>query len=174
MTGASGRALQVQGLLWMKSTPVITLYDLPLPDLHARARRAHDLLHEVKLRVSSSMAPVLLDRASGLQIIHDAFEAVERLVPGLLKQPRSLLARTIRHLALSERGVLREAIDSEREARERLARLLGCVSPEQAEDVLARIEAQESITAELFELARMTERTCFAPRWVPPGSLRAS
>lgn len=79
-------------------------------------------------------------------------------MPGLDAQPRNLLARVIRDLAPRERATLRAALDSERTAREHLSILLGTVTPTEAEEALARVEAQEAVTSEVLNLFRHFER----------------
>jgi hypothetical protein len=146
----------------MKSTQGDNVHNLPLSELRARADRARALLRDVRARVESPLAR-REDRAVGLRAIEEALEAIERHLPGLMERPHALLARTIRDLAPNERRVLSQAIDAERAARERLTRLLGEVSPEHVEDALARVEAQESMTAELSALFRLVERARAAP-----------
>jgi hypothetical protein len=147
----------------MKSTPHITLYDLPMSELRARRDRARDLLRDAKTHVAGPSASHERDRAAVLKAIDEAVAAAERLLPGLVERPRILLVCALRDLAPNERKVLRAAIEAERAARERLTRLLGDVSSAQAEEALERIEAQESVMAELSALWQLFERTHFAP-----------
>ena len=147
----------------MKSPPNATLYDLPLFELRARSDRARELLREAQARVTGELASQERDRTAGLQAIDEALDATEELLPGFIERPRRVLARTLCDLAPHERRVLRAAIAAEREARERLKRMLGEVSPAQAEDALERIEAQEAVAAELSALWRLFEQTHCAP-----------
>jgi hypothetical protein len=147
----------------MKSPPNATLYDLPLFELRARSDRARELLRKAQARVSGAFASHERDRAAGLRAIDEALDATEDLLPGFSERPRVLLARTLCDLAPHQRKVLRTAIAAEREAHERLRRMLGEVSPAQAEDALDRVEAQESVAAELSALWRLFEQTHFAP-----------
>jgi hypothetical protein len=139
----------------MKSTPHVTLYDLPLTELRARTVRARHLLRDAQASAAHPLAK--RDRAVDLRALGEAVDAIERLLPGLMEQPRPLLARTLRDLAPRERTVLRQVIDAERAARERLAHLLGDVPLAQAEDALERIEAHESVATELAALWRMLD-----------------
>jgi hypothetical protein len=147
----------------MKNTPTSALYDLPLAELRMRADRACESLREMQSHVARPPAASECTRAGSLRAIDDALAAVDRLIPGVMEPPCALLARVMRALAPHERATLRQAIDAERAARERLARLLGEVSPTQAEDVLARVELQKSIATELAILFRVVERAHRAP-----------
>jgi hypothetical protein len=148
----------------MKSTAASTLYDLSLPELRARAARARELLSEAKSRLAGPLAAVKPDRAGAIRCVDEVFADVDRLLPGFFGRPRSLLSRIIEELSPIERQVLRSAVDDERVARERLARLLGHVSAAQAEDALERIEAQESLRSEMSALLRLSGRAHFEPR----------
>ncbi|HXN32832.1 MAG TPA: hypothetical protein VN894_13265 [Polyangiaceae bacterium] len=139
----------------MKSTLHVTLYDLPLCELRARTDRARHLLREAQASAAHPLDKP--DRASDWRAIGDAIDATERLLPGLMEPPRTLLARSLRGLAPHERRVLREAIGAERAARERLARLLGDVPLAQVHDALERIEAHESVAAQLSALCRLLD-----------------
>jgi hypothetical protein len=145
----------------MKSMPNVTLYDLPLCELRARSDRARQMLRDAQASVAHPLAE--RDRAIILRMIAEAIDSAERLLPGLMGQPRTLLARTLHDLAPNERRLLRQRIDAERVARERLARLLGDMSPAQTQDALERIEAHESALAEVSALWRMFERTNVVP-----------
>jgi hypothetical protein len=139
----------------MNTESLFTVNELALTELHARAARARDALRAAGLRVG---------HAGALEAIDEALDEVARLLPGLSDEPRTLLARTIRDLAPHERGVLRAAIEAERGARDRLARILGCVAPGDAEEALARVEAAESVASELLSLLRLFEQTYRATR----------
>jgi hypothetical protein len=147
----------------MKNTPTAGLYELPLAEVRWRAQRARDLLRGVQSRVASPVAPSDRNLHGGLGAIDEALTAVDQFMPGLLEPPRTFLARAIRNLASNERAALRQALDAERVARDRLVRLLGEVPPEQADDVLVRIELEESVAAELSSLFRVVEKACHAP-----------
>ena len=152
----------------MKSTPDCTpdldVHDLPLATLQARADRACLGLREARARFTADIAiHVMTDRPSrsGLQrmrALDQALDAVERVLPGFTDPPRTVLARTIFDLTPVERVVLREALSAERAARERLARLLGEVAPEDVEDALARVGVREQVTAELSALFHEVDR----------------
>ncbi len=139
----------------MNRPPLVTLYDLPLSDLRERAERARRLLRDA--RASAACRLARRDRATDLRAIGEAIEAVARLLPGLMDQPQTLLARTIGRLAPHERKILRQAMDAERSARERLTRLLGGVSSGEAEDALERVEAHDAIAAEFAALWRLLD-----------------
>jgi hypothetical protein len=145
----------------MKSRPNVSLYELPLSDLRARSDRARQLLRDAQACVAHPITE--RDRAAGLRAIAEAIDGAARLVPGFMEQPRGLLALTLRGLTPNERRILRQVIDAERNARERLAHLLGDVSAAQAEDALERIEAQESVAVELSALWRLFKRADSAP-----------
>jgi hypothetical protein len=141
----------------MKSMTIASLYDLPLPELRVRAGHTRDVLRALQARIANSAAPIERHR-TGRLAIDEALRAVDRLMPGLMDRPPGLLVRTIRNLTPQERGALRKAIDANRAVRDRLAQLLGDVSPVEAEDALARIEVQESVAAELSALFHFVER----------------
>jgi hypothetical protein len=133
----------------MKPESTATIDDLSITEVRARANRVRGVLR---------MAHSFADRFSSSRTIHWALCEVERLMPGLDAQPRNLLARVIRDLAPRERATLRAALDSERTAREHLSILLGTVTPTEAEEALARVEAQEAVTSEVLNLFRHFER----------------
>src|SRR5258708_3990601 len=118
----------------MKSAAATDFYDLALPELHARTDRACQLLRDARACLARPAGPLEPDRAAGIVVVDRSLDAVGRLLPGLLGPPRTLLARTIGELTTKERSVLRQTIDAERTARERLVRLLGGVLPAHAED----------------------------------------
>lgn len=149
----------------MKTIPGDTFYDLPLSELRTRAERARDKLRKLQSRVASQIEPPERNRACSLTAIDEAIAAVEGLIPGVMDRPGALLVRTVRGLAPRERAALRQAIESERVARERLTRVLGAVPPTQAEDALIRVETQELLATELSVLFRVIERAyCASPR----------
>jgi hypothetical protein len=152
--GASPRHPDCIAQWGMNRPPLVTLYDLPLGDLRERAERARRLLRDAR---ASAARLARRDRAPDLRAIGEAIDAAERLLPGLMEQPQTLLARTLRRLAAHERKVLRQAMDAERAARERLIRLLGGVSLGQAEDALERIEVEDAIAAEIAALWRLLD-----------------
>ncbi|MDP9034597.1 MAG: hypothetical protein M3O50_07295 [Myxococcota bacterium] len=131
-------------------TDSLTVHESKLRDLHTRAALARDALRAAGLRVGG---------VGGLEAIQAALDELARLLPGLTEPPRTLLGRTLRDLAAQERSALREAIEVERVARARLAKMLGGVSRADAEEALARIETQESIATELLLLLGRFERT---------------
>ncbi len=145
----------------MKRMPQDTVYDLPLPELRARSDHARHMLR--KAQTSAAQPLARRDRAGGLRVIVEAIDATERLLPGFKERPRTLLARTLRDLTANERRFLREVIEGERAARERLVRLIGDVPLGQAEEALERIEVQESVAAELSALWRLFEQASVAP-----------
>jgi hypothetical protein len=145
----------------MKSTPHVTVHDLPLTELRARSNQACQVLRDA--RTSAAQPLARRDRTGGLRVIAEAIDATERLLPGSKERPRTLLARTLRDLTANERRVLREVIEGERAARERLVRLIGDIPLEQAEEALDRIEVQESVAAELSALWRLFEQASVAP-----------
>jgi hypothetical protein len=138
----------------MKASAAVCVYELPASELEVRVERARDLLREAQVR---------LDHSRNLRVVHEVYDALERLVPGFLAPPRAVLARTLSDLAPPERRVLRRAIATERAARERLQHLLGDLSPSVVEDVLARVETCESIAAELHRLLRSFDRAREVP-----------
>ena len=133
----------------MKSESTVSLDDLSITEVRARAYRARGVLR---------MARSFAGRFAGSRALHWALDEVERLMPGLDGRPRALLARTIGDFGPREREILRSALDSERTARQRLSSLLGAVTPAEAEEALFRVEAQESITSEVLSLFRQFER----------------
>jgi hypothetical protein len=145
----------------MKSTPDEDVSSLPLAALRARADRACLSLREAHAHIANQGPWRSASR--GMRAIAQALEAVERLLPGFSAPPRALLARTVSDLTPRERRVLREAVDAERAARERLVRLLGKVAPADVEDALARAEARERVTAELSALFLLVDRVRAAP-----------
>jgi hypothetical protein len=147
----------------MKSPPTTDFYDLSLPELRARTDRAYQLLSGARARVARLAGSPESDRAAAMTVVDQSLETLRRLLPGIMGPPPTLLVRAIRDLTPRERSVLRQAIDSERTARERLARLLGDVLPAHAEDALARVDARETLTAELSTLLRLVERASATP-----------
>jgi hypothetical protein len=133
----------------MKVTRPTTLDDLSLPELRRRGERARDAIRAVRWAIG---------RVGGLGSIDAALDEVDALLPGLMVRPRSLIERAVRDLGPHERTALREAIDAERCAKERLARMLGEISPADADEALARVEEREGVSAELFGLLRLFER----------------
>jgi hypothetical protein len=146
----------------MKTIPSDTFYDLPLSELRTRAECAREMLRELQSRVASQNNVPARNPARSLTAIDEALAAVDGLLPGLLERPGGLLIRTVRGLAPRERSALRQAIESERTARERLTRVLGAVPPAQAADALVRVETQELLATELSALFRVIERACCA------------
>jgi hypothetical protein len=133
----------------MKATRVTKLDDLSLSELRRRGPRARDAIRAVRWAIG---------RVGGLRSIDAALDEVEALLPGLLDRPRSLIERAVGDLGPHERAALREAIDAEHTARERLVRMLGEISAADADEALARIEERESISAELLGLLQLFER----------------
>jgi hypothetical protein len=131
----------------MKSLLTSSPYDLPIAELRLRVARARRALCEL----------ALTHRSPGASLVHDAFAAVERLVPGFLASRPGVLARTLADLAPRERQALRETIRAERLARERRVRLLGDVAPSVAEDTLERVEEVEALADDLRRLVRALE-----------------
>jgi hypothetical protein len=127
----------------------MTLDDLSIPELRRRGARAREAIRAVRCAIG---------RVGGLRLIDAALDEVEALLPGLMGRPGSLIDRAVRDLGARERSALREAIDAERAARERLARMLGEISPADADEALARVEERESVCAELFGLLQLFDR----------------
>jgi hypothetical protein len=145
----------------MKTTPDADVHDLPLLALPPRVERACLELREARAHIEQQGPWHGAQR--GLRAIERALGAVERLLPGFTERPRTLLARAISDLTITERRVLREAVDAERTARERLVRLLGEVPPADVDDALARVEARERVTAELSMLFQLVDQVRAAP-----------
>jgi hypothetical protein len=82
---------------------------------------------------------------------------VEGLLPGLTDRPRTLVDRAVRQLEPPARAALRDAIDAERTARERLDRMLGDVPVAVADAALTRVEQQEVVLLELVSLLALFE-----------------
>jgi hypothetical protein len=133
----------------MKQDSRLSLDDLSLTEVRSRMHRARGVIR---------MARSFAGRFTESHALNWALDEVERLMPGLDGRPRALLARIIHDFGPRERAVLRAALDSERVARERLCSLLGAVTPAEAEEALARVEAQESVTSEVLNLFRQVER----------------
>ena len=141
----------------MKSPPETDVHDLPLSELRLRVARVCLMLHDMRARVGGASSH------HGMRCIDEALGTVARLLPGFSEPPRSLVARTVRTLAPVERRALRDAIETERAARDRVKRLLGQVPPAQAEDALARVEAVETVAAALSLLFRSVDAARLAP-----------
>jgi hypothetical protein len=139
----------------MKSTPLSTVYDWPLAELRRRGERARDVLRRAR---------VVIGRPGAMQCVDAALDEVERLLPGLMDRPPTLVDRTVRDLGPDARLALRQAIDAERDARERLARMLGEVSLVEADRALSRVEEQDAVLFELLALLTLFEQVyCSAP-----------
>ncbi len=99
-----------------------------------------------------------------MQCVDAALDEVEHLLPGLMDRPPTLVDRTVRDLSPDARAALRQAIDAERDARERLARMLGAVPLAEAERALSRVEEQDAVLFELLGLLTLFEKVyCGAP-----------
>jgi hypothetical protein len=133
----------------MKDTLHMTLDDLSIPELRRRGARARETIRGVRRAIGT---------VGGLGSIDAALDEVEALLPGLMDRPGSIIDRAVRDLGARERSALREAIDAERAARERLARMLGEISPTDADEALARVEEREGVSVELFGLLQLFER----------------
>ncbi len=131
-----------------------TLDDHSIDELRARAERVRRLLWHMRTRAA---------RATDVKVVHEAFDRVERLLPGLLRRPASLLARAVGDLTPEERDALRRAIQAERAARERLARLLGDLAPALVEHALERADARDAVTAALRDFLRAFEHVRAEP-----------
>jgi hypothetical protein len=153
-----GLASGVLPLAGMKDTRHMTLDDLSVPELRRRGARARERIRAVRCAIGS---------VGGLRSIDAALDEVEALLPGLMNRPWSLIDRAVRDLGEHERSALREAIDAERAARERLGRMLGEISPADADEALARVEERESVWAELFGLLQLFERAHGAAALAP-------
>jgi hypothetical protein len=139
----------------MKTSSLSTIYDLSLVELQRRAERACELL-----RRSRSV----IGRPGAMQTVDAALDEVEHLLPGLMDRAPTLVDRTVRNLGPEARVALRQAIDAERDARERLALMLGDVPLPEADRALARVEQQDVVLFELLGLLTLFERVyCSAP-----------
>jgi hypothetical protein len=142
-------------LLPMKSTPFGTLYDWPLSELRRRGQRACGVLRRAR---------AVIGRPGAMQCVDAALDEVEHLLPGLMDRPPTLVDRTVRDLSPDARTALRQAIDAERDARERLARMLGAVPLAEAERALSRVEEQDAVLFELLGLLTLFEKVyCATP-----------
>jgi hypothetical protein len=133
----------------MKDRHSKTFDNLSVPELRWRGARARETIRAVRCAIG---------RVEGLRSIDAALDEVEALLPGLMDRPRSLIDRAVRDLGERERVALREAIDAERAASDRLGRMLGEISAADADEALARAEERESVSAELFGLLQLFER----------------
>jgi hypothetical protein len=131
-----------------------TVYGLPLDDLAKRARQA-----SVTVRAARDHA----GRVGGLHAIDAALDQVARLLPALLDRPPSALVRAMRSLASHEKAGLRRALSAQPRDESLLARMLGDVTPADADDALSRVEIVEGVTTELMSLLRVFERAYCAP-----------
>ena len=143
----------------MKTGPLDSLYELPLPELRTHADRAVRALRIV--RAHGVELPSATREASSP--VPDAISTVERVLAAFLAPPPTVLARTLANLTPRERRALRRAIDEERAARERLLLLLGDVPVSMVEDTLVRIEVRECVLAELVAPWRGAKRDWPSP-----------
>jgi hypothetical protein len=133
----------------MKSAPLATIYDWPLPELHRRSERACDVLRRAR---------AVIGRPGAMHSVDAALDEVEHLLPGLMDRAPTLVDRAIRDLGCDARAALRQAIDAERDARERLARMLGDVPLVDADRALSRVEEQDAVLFELLGLLTLFEQ----------------
>lgn len=132
----------------MKITPPASFHDWPLPELRLRCDRACTVLRRARS---------LVGRPGALPCVDAALDEVEGLLPGLTDRPRTLVDRAVRQLEPPARAALRDAIDAERTARERLDRMLGDVPVAVADAALTRVEQQEVVLLELVSLLALFE-----------------
>jgi hypothetical protein len=98
-----------------------------------------------------------------MQCVDAALDEVELLLPGLMDRAPTLVDRTVRELGPDARVALRLGIDAERDARERLARMLGDVPLAEADRALARVEEQDGVLFELLGLLTVFEQAYCSP-----------
>src|SRR5271165_7297012 len=138
----------------MKNAPFLALHDTPLPELRRRSELACDVLRRAR---------AVVGRPGALQCVDAALDEVERLLPGLMDRPSSLVERTVRDLAPVARAALRQAIDVERDARGRLASMLGEVPVRDAEQALCQVELKDAVLFELLGLLTLFEQVYCSP-----------
>ncbi len=146
----------------MNGTSLATLYNLPIPELRRRGKRARDVLRRAR---------GLVGRPGALQCVDAALDEVEVLLPGLMDRAPTLVDRTVRDLDPPARVALRDAIDAERGASERLARMLGEVPLADADRALTRVEEQDAVLFELLGLLTLFEQVYCSP---PPETAPAA
>jgi hypothetical protein len=126
-----------------------SFYDWPLPELRLRSDRACTILRRARSVVG---------RPGALQCVDLALDELERLLPGLTDRAPTLVDRAVRQLEPRARAALREAIDAEQTARDRLDCMLGDVPVAVVDAALTRLEQQDAILRELMHLLTHFER----------------
>lgn len=133
----------------MKRTSLASFYEWPLPELRLRCDRACTVLRRARS---------LVGRPGALACVDAALDQVEGLLPGLTDRAPTLADRAVRQLEPAARVALRDAIDAERMARERLDRMLGDVPVAVADAALTRVEQQDAVLLELVALLALYEQ----------------
>jgi hypothetical protein len=131
-----------------------TIHELPIDELRRRGVRARDVLRRTR---------GLVGRPGALRCIDAALDEVDALLPGLMDRPSTLVERTVRGLVPEARAALRQAIDAERAATERLAWMLGDAPRMDVELALSRVEEQDAVLLELLGLLTLFEQAYGSP-----------
>jgi hypothetical protein len=130
--------------------------ELSVDDLRRRGKHARDLLRHAREAIGSAVPNAALQRVDAV------LDEIEPILATLQPPVWSAVDAAVRGLTAPARWTLREAIDAERAARRRLARMIGEAPVADVDRALARVEEQAAILREFAGLLTVFERA-FGP-----------
>jgi hypothetical protein len=143
----------------MRDSHPPALHDWSADELRIRGKHARQLLRQARQAIGTR-AP-----NAALHCVDAVLDEIEPILSSFQPRASSAVDAAVRGLTATARWTLREAIDEEREAHSRLARMLGEAPPEEVDRALARVEEQEAVFYEFSGLLAVFDRA-----YRPPSS----